>query len=501
MNTKQLKSKILDLAIHGKLVPQNPNDESASKLLEKIREEKQKLIAEKKIKADKNDSYIFVGDDKRHYEKFADGTVKDIEDEIPFDVPEGWAWARIASLVSINLGLTHTPKYVEKGIPFYSVKDISNGYLDESEPKYVSQEEFNTFLEGAKPRKGDIIFCRVGTIGKPHIVSVDYPFGIFVSVGFFRKYSERINSKYIMDWMNSPFFYEQVDYNVKGGVIKNLNTGWLSEFLIPIPSEKEQQEIAFRIDEIFSKIALLEENKTELQKTVTYAKAKILDLAIHGKLVPQDTNDEPASVLLEKLRAEKEEKIAKGELKRDKNDSFIYKGSDNCYYEKFADGTEEQVEPPAIVPESWVWCHFGDVADVINGKNQSKVEDESGIYPIYGSGGIMGRANDYICPENCTIIGRKGSINNPIFVEEKFWNVDTAFGLAPSTGVLPKYLFYFCKSFNFTSLDSSTTLPSLTKTNIQQILFPLPSLSEQQRILNKVESLFKKLDEIVLNLI
>ena len=165
------------------------------------------------------------------------------------------------------------------------------------------------------------------------------------------------------------------------------------------------------------------------------------------------------------------------------------------------DGTEEQVELPATVPNSWVWCHFGDVADVINGKNQSKVEDETGIYPIYGSGGIMGRANDYLCPENCTIIGRKGSINNPIFVEEKFWNVDTAFGLAPSTGVLPKYLFYFCKSFDFTSLDNSTTLPSLTKTNIQQILFPLPSLSEQQRILNNVESLFTKLDEIILNLV
>ena len=384
MNTKQLKSKILDLAIHGKLVPQNPNDESASKLLEKIREEKQKLIAEKKIKADKNDSYIFVGDDKRHYEKFADGTVKDIEDEIPFDVPEGWAWARIASLVSINLGLTHTPKYVEKGIPFYSVKDISNGYLDESEPKYVSQEEFNTFLEGAKPRKGDIIFCRVGTIGKPHIVSVDYPFGIFVSVGFFRKYSERINSKYIMDWMNSPFFYEQVDYNVKGGVIKNLNTGWLSEFLIPIPSEKEQQEIAFRIDEIFSKIALLEENKTELQKTVTYAKAKILDLAIHGKLVPQDTNDEPASVLLEKLRAEKEEKIAKGELKRDKNDSFIYKGSDNCYYQKFVDGSETDIsdEIPFEIPDNWNWCNLGEIYSHTTGKALKK-ENNKGTLRKY----------------------------------------------------------------------------------------------------------------------
>lgn len=153
------------------------------------------------------------------------------------------------------------------------------------------------------------------------------------------------------------------------------------------------------------------------------------------------------------------------------------------------------------MPVNWSWCHFGDIAEVINGKNQSKVVDDNGLYPIFGSGGIMGRANDYICHENCIIIGRKGSINNPIFVEEKFWNVDTAFGLAPTSNVLPKFLFYFCKSFDFTTLDSSTTLPSLTKTNIQQILFPLPSLPEQQRIINKIENLFEYLDQIALNLV
>lgn len=113
----------------------------------------------------------------------------------------------------------------------------------------------------------------------------------------------------------------------------------------------------------------------------------------------------------------------------------------------------------------------------------------------------MGRANDYICPENCTIIGRKGSINNPIFVTEKFWNVDTAFGLCTNNLVLPKYLFYFCKTFDFTTIDSSTTLPSLTKTNIQQILFPLPPLETQKRIIEKIDVLFKKLDNICLNLI
>lgn len=173
----------------------------------------------------------------------------------------------------------------------------------------------------------------------------------------------------------------------------------------------------------------------------------------------------------------------------------------SCYYEKFGDGTEKATEMLSAIPESWTWKHFGDVADVINGKNQSQVEDDTGEYPIYGSGGIMGYANDYICPENCTIIGRKGSINNPIFVEEKLWNVDTAFGLAPSSIVLPRYLFYFCKSFDFTSLDSSTTLPSLTKTSIQRILFPLPPLAAQKRILDKIDELFSQLDKISLNII
>ena len=173
----------------------------------------------------------------------------------------------------------------------------------------------------------------------------------------------------------------------------------------------------------------------------------------------------------------------------------------SCYYEKFGDGIEKAVEMFSAIPELWTWCHFCDVADVINGKNQSQVEDDTGEYPIYGSGGIMGYANDYICPKNCTIIGRKGSINNPIFVEEKLWNVDTAFGLAPSSIVLPRYLFYFCKSFDFTSLDSSTTLPSLTKTNIQHILFPLPPLAAQQRILDKIDEFFSQLDKISLNIV
>ena len=258
---KQAKSKILDLAIHGKLVSQDPNDEPASVLLEKIRAEKEAKIAKGELKRDKNDSYIYKSStDNCHYEKL-NGKDVCIEDELPFAIPDNWQWCRIAYLVSINLGLTHTPQYVKIGIPFYSVKDISNGYLDESNPKYVTQEEFDSFLDGAKPKKGDIIFCRVGTIGKPHIVNVDYPFGIFVSVGFFRKFSTKIDSRFITNWMNSSLFSDQVEYNVKGGVIKNLNTGWLSDFFIPIPPLAEQQRIVSKIEELFS---LLDQIQTNL---------------------------------------------------------------------------------------------------------------------------------------------------------------------------------------------------------------------------------------------
>ena len=127
---------------------------------------------------------------------------------------------------------------------------------------------------------------------------------------------------------------------------------------------------------------------------------------------------------------------------------------------------------------------------------------EDVIYELEDEGiELAGSVHDFICPENCTIIGRKGSINNPMFVEEKFWNVDTAFGLCPSDAIFPKFLFYFCEYFDFTTLDSSTTLPSLTKTNIQQIIFALPPIEEQKRVLDKIEELFGKLDEIDLNLI
>ena len=506
MNTKALRQKILDLAIHGKLLPlekveQIRKDEPASILLEKIRAEKQEKIAKGELKKDKNDSFIFVGDDKRHYEKFASGTVKDIEDEIPFDVPNGWCWVRLGRYIDVRDGTHDSPKYVEKGYPFITSKNLVNGKIDFTNVLYISEKDHSNFIQRSFVEDGDILFAMIGSIGNPVLVKKDREFSI-KNVALFKPYSKEINyMQYILFFLMN--IQEGLKNKAKGGMQPFIPLNLLrTEILLPLPPLTEQKLIVEEIEKIFAQIDLLEQNKTDLQTAIKQVKSKILDLAIHGKLVPQDPNDEPASVLLEKIRAEKEEKIAKGKLKRDKNDSYIYKSTtDNCHYEKYTDGSEEEVEVPFELPETWSWCLFGEIAIVINGKNQSKVENPNGQYPIYGSGGIMGRADDYICPENCTIIGRKGSINNPLFVTEKFWNVDTAFGLCTNNFVLPKYLFYFCKAFDFTTIDSSTTLPSLTKTNIQQILFPLPPLNEQTRIVSKIEELFSFLDNISLNLV
>lgn len=472
MNTKALRQKVLDLAIHGKLVPQNPNDENATALLEKIRAEKAEKIKKGELKADKKDSFIFVGSDKRHYEQFTDGTVKDIEDEIPFKVPEGWAWTKIHCVSSeILYGVSESAKETGK-YKLLRITDIQDDQVNWDSVPFTDfpEDKVSNYIL----KNGDIVFARTGaTVGKSYLIENLNIESIYASYLIRIRTSLLLNPRYMKYYFGSLTYWNQITDKSSGIGQPNVNGTSLANLYIPIPPYNEQERILPVIEKVFMLIDSLENDKDKLENLIKVAKSKILDLAIHGKLVPQAPNDGPAEELLKRIAT-----------------------SDNRPYENM-----ESSEIDWTLTNNWCLCHFGDIATVINGKNQSKVENPDGKYPIYGSGGIMGRADDFICPENCTIIGRKGSINNPIFVEEKFWNVDTAFGLCPSEAILPKFLFYFCKYFDFTTLDSSTTLPSLTKTNIQQIIFALPPIEEQKRILDKTEELFGKLDEIVLNLI
>ena len=527
MDTKALRQKILDLAIRGKLVPQDPNDEPAEVLLERIREQKQQMLKEGKLKKKdiKNDTIIFKGEDNLHYEKLQDGTVKCIEDEIPFEVPEGWAWARVSSVVQIYLGLTHTPDYVNKGVPFYSVKDISSGGLDTSNPKYISEEEFDNFPSGAKPQKGDILFGRVGTLGKP-TVEIEEPFGIFVSLGFFRKIYEDFSSEYIMEWMDSSLFWNQVSVNVKGAVLTNLNTGWLSRFLMPIPPIREQVKISDYVKVLLAKTNFISTTEEELINLVTVSKSKILDLAIRGKLVPQDPNDEPASVLLERIRAEKEELIKQGKIKRDKKESIIFRGDDNSYYERVGDIISNiDDEIPFEVPQNWEWSRLQTICyPITDGTHKTPTYSDSGYIFLSAKNITTGKINwndimyipkslhdelySRVSPKMNDILLAKNGTTGVAAIVDRECEFDIYVTLALlrviNNNISSQYLLKIIASNTiqdyFKSSLKGIGVPNLHLEHIRTTLIPIPPINEQNKIVKKIYQYYSLLDSIVQNI-
>ena len=271
--------------------------------------------------------------------------------------------------------------------------------------------------------------------------------------------------KPILDYVAIVINSMKLDDFITGSAQPKLSQDNLNKIPVMLPPLDEQYRILKEVKHWFTLIDLIERSKDNLIDAIQQTKSKILDLAIHGKLVPQDPNDEPANELLKRLNPKAE--IA----------------CDNPRYGKS--------------PSGWCFCKISSVVDIINGKSQKNVESTTGKYPIYGSGGIIGKATEYTCLAGSTIIGRKGTINHPIFVEENFWNVDTAFGMKANNQILEdKYFYFFCLSFDFSKLDKSSALPSLTKTAIGNQILPIPPFAEQHRIVAKIEELFAQLDKI-----
>ena len=446
MNTKALRQKILDLAIHGKLVPQDPNDEPASVLLERIRAEKERLIKEGKIKKPKKTK---AACDKPHY---------------PFELPKGWVWTTVGEISkSISYGVSESAK--SKGeYKLLRITDIQNNAVDWNTVPYADYDEHraNAYLIN----DGDILFARTGaTVGKSYLVKGLQDKAIYASYLIRVQTFNEILPEYVKYFFESGFYWDQIQKDSVGIGQPNVNGTTLSQLALPIPPINEQHRIVNELGSWLNIIDAIDNGKTELQIAIKQAKSKILDLAIHGKLVPQDPNDEPASELLKRINP-------KAEIT-----------CDNPQYGK--------------LPKGWCLCKISSVVDIVNGKSQKNVESSTGKYPIYGSGGIIGKAMEYTCLAGSTIIGRKGTINHPIFVEENFWNVDTAFGMKANNQILEdKYFYCFCLSFDFSKLDKSSALPSLTKTAIGNLTLPIPPLAEQQQIVAKIEDLFAQLDKI-----
>ena len=518
MNTNALRQKILDLAIHGKLVKQDPADESAAILLEKIRVEKEKKIASGELKRGKNDSYIFFGDDNRHYEKFADGRIKDIEDEIPFAVPEGWAWCRLGEIGQIISGTSYQKNdIISKGtLRILRGGNIQNNALILKNDDIFIQNKYTDIRKNVI--FGDIIIVAstgsTNSIGKPAFIDKDYT---STQIGAFLRIIRMILlpiSKYISLIFQSEYYANYIQNSIKGTNINNIKAEHLQRMVLSLPPLSEQQRIVAKIEAIFAQIDLMEQNKADLQTAVKQAKSKILDLAIRGKLVPQDPADEPASVMLEKLRAEKEAKIASGEIKRGKNDSYIYKNStDNCYYQKYTDGCEENIsdEIPFTVPEGWMWCRLGEICSITMGQspessfisnNSDGMEFHQG--KIHFTEKYIQKANNYtfnitkIAPKNAILLCVRAPVGVVNITEREICIGRGLCSVYPKYRIQSEFWFYWlqCQKDTFEQKSTGTTFQAISIELIKNILIPLPPSSEQKRIVAKIEELFAQLDSI-----
>ena len=313
-----------------------------------------------------------------HYEKFQDGTVKCIEDEIPFEVPEGWEWTRLQSITSILTDGTHkTPQYSDAGYIFLSSKNVTSGKIDWDNIMYIPEALHHELYNRLAPRVGDILLAKNGTTGIAAIVDREEVFDIYVSIALIRIVDNIINPLYILRAIGSSYIQDYFNRSLKGIGVPNLHLEHIRKALIPIPPCIEQDRIILRADMLLPLVEQIASDETELHHLISKAKSKILDLAIRGQLVSQNTNDEPASVLLERIRIEKEEPIKQGKIKRDKKESVIFRGDDNSYYEKIGDEVrciDEEI--PFEIPDTWEWVRLENCCckEIRRGKSPKYIE-------------------------------------------------------------------------------------------------------------------------------
>ena len=520
MDTKALRQKVLDLAIRGKLVPQDPNDEPASVLLERIRQQKRQMVEEGKLKAKdiKNDTIIFVGEDNLHYEKFADGCVKCIEDEIPYDLPEGWVWARLGSVAeAIGDGDHQPPPQTSFGVPFLVISNVSSGQLSFENTRFVSEEYFSQLPETRKPRNGDLLFTVTGSYGIPVLVDTDDKFCFQRHIAIVRPCN--ISNRYLYVVLGSSYVKSICDTKATGTAQKTVGLATLRELLIPVAPYKEQMQIYTQTQDALSIVDSISSDKADLLNIIENTKAKILDLAIRGKLVPQNPDDEPASVLLERIRGEKEDRIRQGKIKRDKKESVIFRGDDNSYYEKMADGKLHFLDDqlPFELPDGWEWCNLSMIGTTNIGLTYRPTDIEPDGVIVLRSCNIVNeqidlsdlvrvkttiREKQYVQKNDILICARNGSralVGKCALISD--------FGEAASFGAFMaiyrteyfEYIVHYLRSSFFRSVfddSNSTAINQLTQDMLKRAIVPFPPLSEQHRIAETIEAMLIELNQM-----
>ena len=462
MNTKALRQKILDLAIHGKLVPQDPNDEPASVLLERIRDEKERLIKEGKIKRPKKSK---ATSDKPHYEN------------VPFEIPDGWCWTTIEDVCS-KIGSGSTPKgsnYSKEGIPFFRSQNVQNDGIVLSDIKYISDEVHQSMI-GTEVVANDLLLnITGGSLGRCAVVPRDFDIGnVSQHVCILR--TVLVKPEYLHCFILSSFFSKSM--KITGSGREGLPKYNLEKMLLPLPPIQEQERIIIEAKQLQNNIDKIDTCNGNLVELISRTKSKILDLAIHGKLVPQDPTDEPASELLKRINP-------KAEIT-----------CDNGHYQK--------------LPEGWCECSFDDIFNITMGQspNGCSINHQQGVEFHQGKilfgdkylkqSDLFTDAPTKLATPNSLLLCVRAPVGVVNITQREICIGRGLCSLKPNAAINIDYAYHALTTYqsDFESKSTGSTFKAISGSIIRNEVFVLPPLKEQHRIVAKIEAIFAQLDTI-----
>lgn len=534
MNYEQLKNSILQEAIEGRLVPQDPKDEPAAVLLRCIREEKARLVKEKKIKKDKNESTIYRNADGHLMERFEDkkrGEVC-IDEEVPFEIPESWEWCRLGSLIDFSKSTSVNSKDIPAHAWILDLEDIEKGTGKVLRKK--TKEEADSKSDKHSFKRGNVLYSKLRPYLNKCVVADQDGFCTSEILAF--DFGE-IYNRYAQIYLMSKFFVSYAMSDAYGVKMPRLGSKQGNAALFPLPPLSEQHRIVSRIEEIMPKVESYGKAQERLDalnaKLPKDLKNSILQEAIEGRLVEQDPSDEPAAVLLQRIRQEKARLVKEKKIKKDKNESIIYRNADGHWMERFEDKKRGEVciddEIPFEIPESWEWTRLGNLCTFLSRGKSPKYFDEDKRYPVFAQkcnlkeGGISLDQARFLDPStidkwpkeyylrngdvliNSTgtgTVGRTRLFNEDCLGDYPFVVPDSHVSVVrPYKEISSEYLWFVFSSkwgqkYFEDHLAGTTNQKELYIGTLQGTIIPLPPLSEQHRIVAKLASLLPKVERL-----
>ena len=514
MTAQQLKNSILLMAVQGKLVPQDPNDEPASILLERIHAEKERLIKEKKIKREKNPSVIFKGADNTPYEKIGD-EVRSLADEVPFDIPDSWEWVRLIDVCEyIQRG--KSPKYSQiKKYPVVAQKCNQWSGFSIEKAQFIEPNSLSSYGPERLLQDNDLMWnsTGLGTLGRMAIYkTAANPYELAVAdshVTVIRPLKQFVLPEYLYYYFANPSVQSVIEDQADGTTKqKELATATIKAYLTPIPPLDEQRRILTKLSEVLPVVksygAVYDETVAMQEAFPERLKKSILQEAVQGKLVPQDPSDEPAEALLERIRTEKQRLIKEGKIKKDKHESVIFR-RDNSHYEKL-DGVECCIDDELLfeIPENWCWVRFGTAITLLSGTDFAPDEYNSvgkGVAYITGASNIVDsqilvnrwtETPRQIAHEGDILLVCKGSgYGKTVICNIEQAHIARQIMAVQKCNLLDmQYVKLFLdSSFDLLKTKGQGVIPGIDRTSVLHLLFPLPPLTEQQRIVQRIEEL------------